>query len=175
MKKAGKVIFRVLFVISVICNLLLAYFLYDNLRPLPSVMRFGFDTGEGKTVIYCEKSADITAVELNYKECTYKIGDSEIYFKDDIYLVSHGKRINLSETGCDAFVINSDGELLYRMVNPEDESNEKYNIASETVFATPSGKKYHSDIYCAGKSAFETEKETAELFGRTPCSICCGE
>ncbi len=165
MKKAGKVLFRVLFVISVISNLLLSYYLYDNLRPIPSVMRFGFGTGEEEIVIYCETSADITVTEVNFEEQTYKIGDAEIHYKDDIYFVSHGKKINLSETGAEAFVINSDGELLYRMVKPEKE-------ISETVFATPSGEKYHSDIYCAGKSAFKTEKETAVLFGRTPCSIC---
>ena len=166
MKKAGKVLFKVLFVISVICNLLLSYYLYENLRPIPSVMRFGFDLGKGETVIYCETSADISVIDADFEEKIYKIGDAEIHYKDDIYFVSHGKRINLSETGSQAFVINSDGELLYQMVKPEKEMG-------ETVFATPSGKKYHSDIYCAGKSAFETEKETAELFGRTPCSICC--
>lgn len=165
MKKAGKVLFKVLFVISVISNLLLSYFLYDNLRPIPSVMRFGFGLGEEEIVIYCETSADITVTQVNFEEQTYKIGEAEIHYGDEIYFVSHGKRINLSQTGSQAFVINSDGELLYQMVKPEKE-------ISETVFATPSGKKYHCDIYCAGKSAFETEKETAELFGRTPCSIC---
>lgn len=165
MKKAGKVLFKVLFVISFVSNLLLSYYLYDNLRPIPSVMRFGFGLGEEEIVIYCETSADITATQINFEEQTYTIGDAKIHYKDDICFEAHGKKINLSETGSNAFVINSDGELLYQMVKPEKE-------ISETVFATPSGKKYHSDIYCAGKSAFETERETAVLFGRTPCNIC---
>ncbi len=128
-------------------------------------MRFGFGLGEEEMVIYCETSADITVTEANFEERIYKIGDAEIHYKDDICFISHGKKINLSETGADAFVINSDGELLYQMVKPKKE-------IGETVFVTPSGKKYHSDPYCAGKSAFETEKETAVLFGRTACSIC---
>lgn len=165
MKKAGKILFRVLFFISVICNLLLSYYLYDNLRPIPGVMRFGFSNGEDEIVIYCETSADITVTQADFEEQIYKIGVAEIHYKDDVYFVSHGKRINLSETGSDAFVINSDGELLYQMVKPEKEM-------SETVFATPSGKKYHSDLYCAGRTAFETDAETAEKFGRKPCSIC---
>ncbi len=108
MKNAGKILFRVLFVISVISNLLLSYYLYDNLRPIPSVMRFGFGTGEEEIVIYCETSADITVTEVNFEEQTYKIGDAEIHYKDDICFVSHGKKISLSETGSNAFVINSD-------------------------------------------------------------------
>ncbi len=96
-------------------------------------MRFGFRLGEEEMVIYCETSADITVIETDSEERIYKIGDAEIHYKDDICFVSHGKRINLSETGSDAFVINSDGELLYQMVKPEKE-------ISETVFATPSGK-----------------------------------
>lgn len=163
MKKVMKVIFGILFTLSVACNLLLSYYLYENIRPIPSVMRFEFS--EQNMVIYCERSADITATDVNLNECTYKIGDAEIYYKDDIYFVAHGKRINLTETGSDAFVINSDGELLYQMVKPQKE-------ISEIVYATPSGKKYHSDIYCAGRTAFETDTETAESFGRKPCSIC---
>ncbi len=165
MKKVVKVFFRILFVLSVVCNLLLSYYLYENLRPIPSVLRFGFSLGEDNIVIYCETSADVTVTEADFEEKIYKIGDAEIHYKDDICFVSHGKRINLSETGGDAFVINSDGELLYQMVKPEKE-------ISETVFVTPSGKKYHSDIYCAGRTAFETDTETAERFGRKPCSIC---
>ncbi len=59
MKKAGKVVFKVLFILSVISNLLLSYYLYDNLRPIPSVMRFGFGLGEEEMVIYTAKHQQI--------------------------------------------------------------------------------------------------------------------
>ena len=72
--------------------------------------------------------------------------------------------------GGDAFIVNSDGELLYQMVKSE--NTEAENEESEKVFVAPSGEKYHSDIYCAGKRSFETDLKTAELFGRKPCSIC---
>ena len=163
MKKAMKVFFRLFFVLSVVCNLLLSYYLYENLRPIPSVIRFEF--GDHNIVVYCETAEDITVTEVNFEEKTYKVEDAELHYKDDLFFVSNGKKINLSETGSEAFVINSDGELLYQMEKPQKE-------ISEIVYATPSGKKYHSDIYCAGRTAFETDTETAESFGRKPCSIC---
>ncbi len=112
MKKAMKVFFRLLFVLSVVCNLLLSYYLYENLRPIPSVIRFEF--GDHNIVVYCETAEDITVTEVNFEEKTYKVGDAELHYKDDLFFVSNGKKINLSETGSEAFVINSDGELLYQ-------------------------------------------------------------
>lgn len=155
-----------LFSISLIANVLLAYYLYDNLRPVPSVIRFGF--GEQNIVVYCETAKDVTATKVNFEECIYMIGDAKLQYKDDLYLISPEKRINLSQLGGEAFVINSQGELLYQLMKPDSD-----NI--EAVFVTPSGKKYHSDSYCAGRTAFETDLETAALFGRTPCSICYDE
>ncbi len=85
--------------------------------------------------------------------------------KEDLYLVSPEEKINLSQKGSDAFVINSNGKLIYQLTKPE-------KIIHEKVFVTPYGRKYHSDTLCTGRTAFETDLETAKLFGREPCSIC---
>ncbi len=163
MKKAKKVFLRFLFILSVACNLLLSYYLYENLRPTPSIMHFGFS--EHNIEVYCEKAKDVEVMTVIFEEGIYKIGKAELHNKDDLYLISPEGEINLSEIGGDAFVINSEGELRYQLMKYEKEESEK-------VFSTPSGKKYHSDIYYAGSTAFETDLETAELFGRKPCSLC---
>lgn len=163
MKKAKKAFFRFLFILSVVCNLLLSYYLYENLRPTPSIMRFGFS--EHNIDVYCERAEDVEIVTVYHADRRYIIGEAELHSREDLYFITPDGEINLSEIGGEAFVINSDGELLYQLMKPEKEEFEK-------VFATPSGKKYHSDTYCAGRTAFETDLEMAELFGRRPCSIC---
>lgn len=165
--KIKKVFFIGLFILSLVINALLAYYLYDNLKPAPSLMKFGFS--EHNIVVYFEIAEDVTSTKIDFNEGIYKVGDAEIQYKDDLCLSSPDGKINLSEIGGEAFVINSDGKLLYQLVKPENASDGKN---TETVFVTPSGKKYHSDYYCAGRSAFETEKETAVLFGRASCSVC---
>lgn len=139
------------------------YCFFKLQKPSSSIMKFEF--GEQDIKIYCEKSEDVKTVKVDFTNGSYKIGNAELVNKEDIYLISNENRINLSEIGGNAFVINSNGELLYQMVKAEKE-------LPETVFVTPSGKKYHSDVFCAGKTAFGTDLETAELFGRSQCSIC---
>ncbi len=114
--------------------------------------------------IYCEKSENIKSVKIDNKG-SFFIGNAEIRNGEELFLVSPFGEINLSQTGSDAFVINSNGELIYQLAKPQ-------SITSATVFATPSGERYHRDISCAGRAAFEVSQKTAELFGRTPCKLC---
>lgn len=163
MKRIMKVASVVLLVISIIFNGILIYYIHETEKPSPSIVKLGFSEYDVK--VYCEKAEDVQSVKINFEKGTYKIGSAEIVNKDGLYLVSPEGTVNLSEKDADAFVINSKGKLLYQLEKPERD-------ISENVFVTPSGKKYHKDIFCAGRTAFETDKQTAELFGRTSCSIC---
>lgn len=168
MKKAKGILFNFLFLFSLVCNLFLSYLLYENIRPDSSVMHFGYE--QHNIDVYCERKDDEPVMSAILEEGIFKIGKAELHNKENLYLVSPEAKINLSQIGGEAFIINSDGELLYQMVKPE--KSELKTEEKEKVFVAPSGEKYHSDIYCAGKRAFETELDTAELFGRKPCSIC---
>lgn len=168
MKKAKRILFKSLLVLSLVCNLFLSYFLYENIRPDASVMHFGFENHN--IDVYCERRDDETVMHAILEEGIFKLGKAEIHNKDELYFISPKGKYNLSQMGGDAFIVNSDGELLYQMVKSE--NTEAENEESEKVFVAPSGEKYHSDIYCAGKRSFETDLKTAELFGRKPCSIC---
>ncbi len=45
---------------------------------------------------------------------------------------------------------------------------------SETVYRTPSGKRYHLDPSCGGKNSYEVSYEDAVGAGLTPCKKCAG-
>lgn len=45
----------------------------------------------------------------------------------------------------------------------------------EPVYRTPSGQRYHYDIFCAGSSYIESTIEEATALGLTPCKKCVGE
>lgn len=154
MKRMSKVFFIFLLISSLTANGLLAYYIYETEKPSPSIMKWGF--GEHNIEVYCERTADVTVTEINHDSNTVKIGKAELISKEDLYPVSPEGETNLSRIGGEAFVINSNGELLYQLMKPEKE-------ISETVYVTPSGNKYHCDIYCAGRTAFETDLETAKL------------
>lgn len=47
--------------------------------------------------------------------------------------------------------------------------------AGETVYRTPSGKRYHVDAFCGGENAYEVTVEEAMEAGLTPCKRCVGE
>lgn len=116
------------------------------------------------TVIYCEKSAEINAIMLNGSENSFTIGSSKIICGDDsVYFENVNEKIRLADYEGFGFVINSDGELLYSLNTPVKKQ--------EKVYITPSGKKYHKDQYCAGKTGFEINIETAKLM-REPCNLC---
>ncbi len=42
----------------------------------------------------------------------------------------------------------------------------------EGIFVTPTGKRYHHLVSCAGKNAIETTLEKALAQGKTPCQTC---
>ena len=57
----------------------------------------------------------------------------------------------------------------YSSLSGEEQIKENNN---ETVYRTPTGKKYHFDTSCGGKNSFETTLEKAVSDGLTPCSKC---
>ncbi len=57
----------------------------------------------------------------------------------------------------------------YSSLSGEEQIKENDN---ETVYRTPTGKKYHFDTSCGGKNSFETTLEKAVSDGLTPCSKC---
>ena len=162
MKNTVKYILAILLAISLICNGFLAFHLVQERKPLPSVIRFGYDMHN--TVIYCEKSAEINAIMLNDSKNSFTIGSSKITCGEDSVYFENGKeKIRLDDYEGNGFVINSEGELLYSMNAPVKKQ--------EKVYITPSGKKYHRDMYCAGRTGFEMPIETAKLL-REPCNLC---
>ena len=57
----------------------------------------------------------------------------------------------------------------YSSLSGEEQIKENNN---ETVYRTPTGKKYHFDTSCGGKNSYETILEEAVSDGLTPCSKC---
>ena len=162
MKKFIKYLVSILFIVSLISNGLLCYYIYETEKPTPSITRLYYDMHD--TVIYCEKSADMNTVKLDYNENNFTIGKSKITCKkDSVYFINDEECIKLADYEGYGFVINSDGELLYSMNIPQKKQ--------EKVYITPSGEKYHKDKHCAGKTGFELPLETAKLL-RTPCMLC---
>jgi hypothetical protein len=43
-----------------------------------------------------------------------------------------------------------------------------------TIYTTPTGKRYHYSLNCAGESGFATDLDEAEASGLTPCKKCAG-
>lgn len=162
MKNFRNLSLTVLLVLSILCNAILIFNFLNISKPSPSIIKLSF--GEHDTVIYCEKSDDIKNVRVDTNKNTYTIGNAKIsYTEDAVYLSSLKKRINLSAYDGFGFIVNSNGELLYSLNVPCKKS--------EKVYITPSGKKYHRDPHCAGKTGFEINVETAKLV-REPCSLC---
>ncbi len=162
MKAVKRYMFVVLLVLSVICNIFLYYHLLQERKPLPSIIKLSYS--EHDAFVYCEKAPDVQAVKLEADKNTFTIGNAKLVNTPEaLYLTNSEEKINLSDYEGFGFVINSDGELLYSLNTPLKKQ--------ETVFITPSGKKYHKDRYCAGKTAFEMSLETAKLM-REPCDIC---
>lgn len=45
---------------------------------------------------------------------------------------------------------------------------------SDTVYRTPTGKRYHLDSHCAGVNYIESTIEESTALGLTPCKKCAG-
>ncbi len=43
-----------------------------------------------------------------------------------------------------------------------------------TIYRTPTGKRYHYSLDCAGETGFATDLDEAEAAGLTPCKKCAG-
>ena len=162
MKALKKYRFMTLLVLSVLCNILLCYYLSEANKPSSSIVRFVFN--EHNRVIYCEKSREVQSIKINTDKGIYTIGDAKLINEENsLLLVTPEEKINLSDYDGLGFIINSNGELLYSLNIPIKKQ--------QMVYITPSGKKYHTNIYCAGKTGFEISLDTAKLM-REPCSLC---
>ena len=162
MKNFKKYILTVLLILSVMCNALLCFYLLQAKKPVPSIVKFGYD--KHNTVIYCEKAEDVNTVKLDTNKNIFTIGDSKLLSAEDaLYFITPEEKIKLTDYEGSGFIVNSKGELLYSLNTPAKKQ--------ETVYITPSGKKYHKDAFCAGKTGFEINIETAKLL-REPCNIC---
>ncbi len=162
MKNIVKYILSTLLVISLICNALLCFYLFKEKKPTPSITRFYYDMHD--TVIYCERSEKIDTIIHDYDENSFTIGGSKLLCAEDsVYFINAKEKIRLSDYEGYGFVINNEGELLYSMNTPVKKQ--------EKVYITPSGKKYHKNRYCAGKTAFDMPIETAKCL-REPCNLC---
>ena len=151
----------ILLVVSLSLNAVMYLDLSSAEKPSDSIIKLSFD--EHNLDVYCEKTSDIDAVEVDLVSNEFVIGKAKLKNESDgVYLVNGEVKHNLSGNGEDACVINSEGDVIYKLVKP---------LVQEMVFATPHGRKYHKDKYCAGKTAFEVPLETARLF-REPCNLC---
>ena len=52
--------------------------------------------------------------------------------------------------------------------------NDIRDDGAETVYRTPTGKRYHLDSYCAGVNYIESTVEESTALGLTPCKKCAG-
>ena len=161
MKPVKKYLIFALLVMSLSCNALLCFHIVQK-KPENSITKFTYDMHD--TVIYCEKNAEVNTVKADYDKNIFTIGDSRLLNTvDSLYLINNKEKIKLSDYEGFGFVINSEGELLYSLNTPVKKQ--------QTVYITPSGKKYHTNRHCGGKTSFEIALETAKLF-RKPCNIC---
>lgn len=73
-------------------------------------------------------------------------------------------------TGCDA------GSFSVENMSAATTQNEKMDTTwqpqSETVYITPTGKRYHLDPDCGGKNSYEATMDIALRRGLTPCKKC---
>ena len=151
-----------LLTVSLFSNILLCFHIVHKENPNSSISKFTYSMHD--TVIYCEKSSEVNTIKADFDENSFTIGDSKLLNADDsVYLISHKGKIRLSDYEGFGFVINSEGDLLYSLNTPVKKQ--------QTVYITPSGKKYHTKQSCAGKNSIETDLETAKLL-REPCKLC---
>ena len=117
MKRIKKPLLLLLLVVSLLCNGLLYYCLFQERKPVPSIIKFGYS--EHDVFVYCEKALDTENVKLVADENTFIIGNARLVNKPEaLYLMSYDEKINLSDYEGFGFVINSDGELLYSLNTP---------------------------------------------------------
>ena len=163
MKNAMKYVIALLLAISLSCNGILFYYIKETEKPKPSIMKLS--GGESDMVIYCERSENDNITRIDYEEHSVTAGASKILNEgNNVYFFGNNGQVNLSLYDAQGFVINTNGEVMYSLTVP--------TLKKQKVFATPNGKKYHADDFCAGKTGFETDYETAILFDRQPCKIC---
>jgi len=162
MKSILKYLIACLLVLSFLANGLMFYYIKETGKPYPSISRLTL--GVNNTVIYCENSAGVRDFLVDMQENSFQFGKAKLVNGDNIYLQTPENKINLSSYEAQGFVINSSGEILYSLVTP--------TLKKQKVFVTPNGGKYHTDAYCAGRTGFEIEYETAIMFDREPCKLC---
>lgn len=69
--------------------------------------------------------------------------------------------------------VSSEKASSYTAVSSESESSaEQSSTQSQTVYRTPTGKRYHLDPDCGGKNSTATTLQKAIDSGLTPCKKC---
>lgn len=162
MKNTAKYLMSFLLILSLFGNGLLLYYIKETEKPHSSISKLTL--GINNTVIYCENSEGVRDFLVDMQENSFQFGEAKLISGDNLYLQTPKNKINLSDYEAQGFVINSSGELLYSLVVP--------TLKKQKVFVTPNGKRYHTDAYCAGRTGFEIDCETAMFFDREPCRIC---
>lgn len=66
----------------------------------------------------------------------------------------------------------SDGEVLVPETNTQTNVTVDNSNNTETIYRTPTGKRYHYDAQCGGKNSYEVTLEEALNAGLTPCAKC---
>lgn len=158
--------FTALILIGLVVSVSINIFLFTQSKDIQkdSIVRYRSDFHN--IDVYVEKTDKTVACFANTSKILFGVGDVELFHRDSgLYLITPYEEINLSEMGSNTYIIKSDGALLRQFENIEK------NEQTVTVYVTPSGKKYHYDPLCAGKTAFQAPLDAAVIF-REPCNIC---
>ena len=117
MKQFKNFLTLILLTVSLFCNILLGYYAYNASKATSSVTKITFD--EHNIVIYCEKDHKDKAMKIDMQKRAFTIGETTLLSTADaLFLETSDGKINLSDYGADAYVVNSEGRLLYSMSSP---------------------------------------------------------
>lgn len=82
------------------------------------------------------------------------------------------------EYSAGAFAVYLEEAAAQRAAQPEAEETQTPSAAqtegTQTVYATPSGKRYHLDSACPGENGREITWDEVAARGLTPCKKCAG-
>lgn len=113
MKNKSKYIIAGLLILSLIFNGLMIYYINETQAPEPSVMKLG---NESDVVIYLDRSADDSKTHIDFEKHSITVGSSTILNENNaVYFIGNNGKINLSQYNAKGFVVNSNGELLYKL------------------------------------------------------------
>lgn len=113
MRSKKKRIITVLLILSLIGNVLMLYYINETQKPEPSVMKFSSESG---MVVYFDRSAEDNKTYIDFEGHSVTVGSSTILNeKDIVYFIGNKGKINLSQYNAKGFIVDSNGELLYKL------------------------------------------------------------